>query len=97
MKRWRPSRWPGGLDALSPAFCGGLIEARSVRQPDTQTARLSPAFCGGLIEALHPALHALERSTLSPAFCGGLIEAGAGAAAGAAAGATFPRVLRGPH
>ena len=36
---------------LSPAFCGGLIEAGTVRRTTRCSATLSPAFCGGLIEA----------------------------------------------
>ena len=43
----------GGVQrhGLSPAFCGGLIEA--VRPPPkaARPSTLSPAFCGGLIEA----------------------------------------------
>ena len=41
----------GLLVLLSPAFCGGLIEARSPGWPGARRDKLSPAFCGGLIEA----------------------------------------------
>ena len=37
---------------LSPAFCGGLIEALLISLFLFGFSALSPAFCGGLIEAI---------------------------------------------
>ena len=37
---------------LSPANCGGLIEAAYPAKATTASLSLSPANCGGLIEAM---------------------------------------------
>ena len=48
--RWWNRIMPPSIK-LSPAFCGGLIEAASPCAIFRTTMKLSPAFCGGLIEA----------------------------------------------
>ena len=88
--RWRST-------CLSPANCGGLIEAFRDRDAAAVALALSPANCGGLIEAGSSANSAAARRTLSPANCGGLIEAAVPAHSFVAPPAPFPRELRGPH
>ena len=63
-----------GFRRLSPALCGGLIEACRTWATCLRGRRLSPALCGGLIEVVKPRQGTKGVSLLSPALCGGLIE-----------------------
>ena len=60
---------------LSPANCGGLIEAGRDSLAAVTIRILSPANCGGLIEADAASPRIVGHGELSPANCGGLIEA----------------------
>ena len=66
--------------SISPAQCGGLIEAARRQAPLAPRLRISPAQCGGLIEALPLANVVGATFEISPAQCGGLIEADSAAA-----------------
>ena len=47
---YRTGGWVVALK-ISPAYCGGLIEAARLGSCATWTLAISPAYCGGLIEA----------------------------------------------
>ena len=82
---------------FSPAFSGGLIEARPRPACTAAGWQFSPAFSGGLIEAPRCSIWPSSRVEFSPAFSGGLIEARAPLVSVAVSVYVFPRVQRGPH
>ena len=90
----QPCRNPA---SLSPANCGGLIEAMASLATTPAARSLSPANCGGLIEAPPDFGHDRGAGDLSPANCGGLIEAPWSPSRWRSRVAPFPRELRGPH
>ena len=60
---------------FSPAFCGGLIEARTCGERIC-SSRCFPAFCGGLIEAIWTWQRGARTWPFSPAFAGASLKRG---------------------
>ena len=82
---------------ISPAQCGGLIEAPLAERGIEALEGISPAQCGGLIEAMVDGVERSVVASISPAQCGGLIEAQGSLGTVAIGAQDFPRAMRGPH